>query len=75
MTDESDYFHDFVYKGPPTKVFKCPEHGHMTESGVFPNTLGVFVEKYPGGPKVRFCPVCFYNMVRADCFELKEVPE
>lgn len=70
MTDESDYF---VYQGPPTKTYECREHGKATESGVFPNTLGVFVEKYPGGPKVRFCPVCFYNMVRMSCFELKEV--
>jgi len=60
------------YRRPPSKTYTCPEHGEFVESGVFPNTLGVFIEKRPGGPKVRFCPICFYNLVKATCFELKE---
>jgi len=58
---------------PPKRRFRCGEHGVFEESGVFPNTLGIQLSQYPGGPKVRFCPVCFFNMVRDECFELKEI--
>ena len=63
-------------KLPPRKrAFRCPEHGRMLESGVFPGTLGVFVEKYPNGPKSRICPICFYNLLKRECFELQEIQE
>lgn len=56
---------------PEYTYFQCREHGYFRESACFPGTVGVTVTV--GTKTHRFCPYCYLELLRRECFELKAV--